>query len=65
MYSLFILSIEIIFKISVNRPWIVATLKKVKREAAAQRCPARSEWKNCAFSAKQQAVWFETQRVSN
>ena len=34
-------------------------------EAAAQRRPAQSERKNRAFSAKRQAVWFETQRVSN
>ena len=32
VYSLFILSIEIIFKICVNRPWSVSTLKKMKRE---------------------------------
>ena len=38
---------------------------EVKREAAAQRRPAQSERKNRAFSAKRQAVWFETQRVSN
>ncbi len=35
----------------------VATLKKVKREAAAQRRPAKSERKNRAFSAKRQAVY--------
>ena len=48
-------------------PWqqSVLTLKKVKREAAVQRRPAQSERKNCAFSAKRQAVWFETQSVSN
>ena len=45
--------------------WIVSTLKKVKREAAAQRRPARSERKNRAFSAKRQAVWFEMQSISN
>ena len=39
-------------------------ISKVKREAAAQRRPARSERKNHAFSAKQQAAGFETQRVS-
>ena len=33
--------------------------KKVKREAAAQRRPAKSEWKNFAFFAKRQTVWFE------
>ena len=43
----------------------VSTLKKMKREAAAQRRPARSERKNRAFSAKRQAVWFETHAVSN
>ena len=43
----------------------VSTLKKVKREAAAQRRPAKSERKNRAFSAKRQAVWFEMQRISN
>ena len=42
----------------------VSPLKKVKREAAAQRRPAQSERKNRVFSAKRQAVWFETQRVS-
>ncbi|WP_300801591.1 hypothetical protein [uncultured Desulfovibrio sp.] len=40
-------------------------MKKVKREAAAQRRPAQSERKNRVFSAKRQAVWFETQSVSN
>ena len=35
----------------------VSTVKKVKREAAAQRRPARSERKNRVFSAKRQAVW--------
>ena len=39
--------------------------EKVKREAAAQRRPAQSERKNRVFSAKRQAVWFETQYVSN
>ena len=37
----------------------VSTLKKVKREAAAQRRPAQSERKNRVFSAKRQTVWFE------
>ena len=46
-------------------PKSVATLKKVKREAAAQRRPAKSERKNRAFSAKRQAVWFEMQSISN
>ncbi|MCI7569288.1 MAG: hypothetical protein MSH25_08000 [Desulfovibrio sp.] len=32
---------------------------------AAQRRPARSERKNRVFSAKRQAVWFETHSVSN
>ena len=32
---------------------------------AAQRRPAKSERKNRAFSAKRQAVWFETHSVSN
>jgi len=36
-----------------------------KCEAATQRRPAKSERKNCAFSAKRQAVWFETRSVSN
>ena len=40
-------------------------MKKAKCEAAAQRRPAESERKNCVFSAKRQAVWFETQNVSN
>lgn len=40
-------------------------MKKEKREAAAQRRPARIERKNGVFSAKRQAVWFETQCVSN
>ena len=35
------------------------------REAAAQRRPAQSERKNRVFSAKRQAVWFETHSVSN
>ena len=43
----------------------VSTLKKEKREAAAQRRPAQSERKNRAFSAKRQAVWFEMQSISN
>ncbi|HIU18276.1 MAG TPA: hypothetical protein IAB01_07490 [Candidatus Avidesulfovibrio excrementigallinarum] len=43
----------------------VFALKKGKREAAAPRRPAQSERKNRVFSAKRQAVWFETQRVSN
>ncbi|HIX39525.1 MAG TPA: hypothetical protein H9857_01735, partial [Candidatus Desulfovibrio intestinigallinarum] len=43
----------------------VSTLKKVKREAAAQRRPARSERKNRAFSAKRQAVWFGMRSISN
>ena len=38
---------------------------KVKREAAAQRRPAKSERKNRVFSAKRQAVWFEMRSVSN
>ena len=38
-------------------------MKKVKREAAAQRRPAQSERKNRAFSAKRQAVWFEMQSI--
>ncbi|MDM8217100.1 hypothetical protein QUW15_13215, partial [Desulfovibrio piger] len=65
VYSLFILSIKIICKICVNRPWSVSTLKKVKREAAAQRRSAQSERKKTVFSAKRQAVWFETHSVSN
>ena len=40
-------------------------LKKANCEAEAQRRPARSERKNRAFSAKRQAVWFETRSVSN
>ena len=39
-------------------------MKKVKREAAAQRRPAKSERKNRFFSAKRQAVWFETHSIS-
>ncbi len=39
--------------------------EEVKREAAAQRRPAQSERKNRVFSAKRQAVWFETRSVSN
>ncbi len=38
---------------------------RAKREAAAQRHPARSERQNRVFSAKRQAVWFETRSVSN
>ena len=37
--------------------------EKGKREAAAQRRPARSERKNRAFSAKRQAVWFGARAV--
>ena len=43
----------------------VFALKKEKREAAAPRRPAQSERKNRVFSAKRQAVWFETRCVSN
>ncbi|MCI7568186.1 MAG: hypothetical protein MSH25_02265 [Desulfovibrio sp.] len=43
----------------------VLPLQKAKREAAAQRRPARSERKKPRFSVKQQAAWFETLRVSN
>ena len=50
---------------SVNRPWSVSTLKKVKREAAAQRRPAQSEQKNHIFSVKRQAGNIETPSVSN
>ncbi|MDM8214568.1 hypothetical protein QUW15_00095 [Desulfovibrio piger] len=42
-----------------------STLKKVKREGGGQRRPAQSERKNRVFSAKRQAVWFETRSVSN
>ena len=35
------------------------------RREAARRRPAKSERKNCAFSAKRQAVWFEAHSVSN
>ncbi len=34
-------------------------------EAAAQRRPAKTERKNRVFSTKRQAVWFETQSISN
>ncbi|WP_300801054.1 hypothetical protein [uncultured Desulfovibrio sp.] len=40
-------------------------MKKVKREAAAQRPGRKQAEKPRFFSAKRQAVWFETQRVSN
>ena len=43
----------------------ILPLKKAKCEAAAQRRPAQKERKNRFFSAKRQAVWFETQSVSN
>ena len=39
--------------------------KKAKCEAAAQRRAAESERKTAFFSAKRQAVWFETRSVSN
>ena len=39
--------------------------EKVKRKAAAQRRPAKSERKNRVFSTKRQAVWFEMQSISN
>ena len=45
--------------------WSVSPLKKVKREAAAQRRPARSEPEKPRFSAKRQAAGFETPGVSN
>ncbi|WP_299391770.1 hypothetical protein, partial [uncultured Desulfovibrio sp.] len=51
--------------VPADRLGVVSPLKKVKREAAAQRRPAKSERKNSAFSAKRQAVWFETRSVSN
>ena len=41
------------------------TFEKVKREAAAQCRPAKSERKNRAFSAKRQAVWFGMRSISN
>ena len=47
------------------RPPGVGVLFVLKREAAAQRRPAQSERKNRVFSAKRQAVWFETRSVSN
>ena len=43
----------------------ILPLKKAKCEAAAQRRPAKTKRKNRVFSAKRQAVWFETLRVSN
>ena len=39
--------------------------EKVKRDAATQLRPARSERKKRVFVEKRQDVWFETQRVSN
>ncbi|WP_300774300.1 hypothetical protein [uncultured Desulfovibrio sp.] len=42
----------------------ILPLKKAKCEAEAQRCPAETKRKNRVFSAKRQAVWFETQSVS-
>ena len=43
----------------------VSTLKKLKREAAAQRRPAKCEREKRFFSAKRQAVWFETRSISD
>lgn len=45
--------------------WSVLPLKKAEREADAQRRPAKNERGNRAVPAKRQAVWLETQRVSN
>ena len=50
---------------SVNKPWSILALKKVKREAAAQRRQTGGERKDCAFLEKWQAVWFEMQSISN
>ena len=41
------------------------TFEKGEMRGGGPRRPAQSERKNRAFSAKRQAVWFETQRVSN
>ncbi|HIX39305.1 MAG TPA: hypothetical protein H9857_00570 [Candidatus Desulfovibrio intestinigallinarum] len=41
------------------------SFEKGERQTAAQRRPAQSERKNRVFSAKRQAVWFETHSVSN
>lgn len=38
-------------------------LKKIKREAAAQRRPAKSGWKNRVFPAKRQAVWLKREAL--
>ena len=43
----------------------VFPLKKVKREAAAQRRPAKSERKKCFFRETTDRVWFETHSASN
>ena len=39
--------------------------RRRRHKTAAQRRPAQSERKNCAFSAKRQAVWFEMRSISN
>ena len=44
---------------------VLLELEKAERETAAQRRPAQRERKNRVFSAKRQAVWFETRSVSN
>ena len=49
MFSLFILSIAIICKICVNRPWSSLSLKKANCEASAQRRPAETKQKNSIF----------------
>ena len=53
------------FRTMMRKSKSVSPLKRVKREAAAQRRPAQTKRKNRVFSAKRQAVWFETQSVSN
>ncbi|MDM8217284.1 hypothetical protein QUW15_14140, partial [Desulfovibrio piger] len=40
-------------------------MKKVKREAAAQRRPAQSERKKRVFSAKRQTVWLNVFQTEN
>ncbi|MDM8216253.1 hypothetical protein QUW15_08860, partial [Desulfovibrio piger] len=45
-------------------PFSVHTGNGGAERFAAQRRPAQSERKNRVFSAKRQAVWFETQRVA-
>ncbi len=39
--------------------------EKAEREAADSAARPKVSGKNCAFSAKRQAVWFEMQSISN